>query len=130
MSVSAALAANAQTAWPTKAWPTTTLEAARINRAVVDSIDAEIASGRYGYVDRMLIIRHGQIAFDKSYPQDYARSYGDSVNKSGALNGSDPASSPFNYYNTWWHPYYQRGDLHTLQSVTKTVTSIVVGVAT
>jgi len=124
-----ALAAGAQTVWPTKGWPTTTLGDAKINKAVVDSIDAEIASGRYGYVDRMLIIRHGQIAFDKSYKHDYAKAYGDSVNKSGALNGSDP-TSPYNYYNTWWHPYYQRGDLHTLQSVTKTVTSIVVGVAT
>ena len=124
-----AVAASSQTVWPTKQWPATTLQAARINRAVVDSIDAEISAGRYGYVDRMLIIRHGRVAFDKSYTQDYARAYGDSVNRSGALNGNDP-TSPYNYYNTWWHPYYQRGDLHTLQSVTKTITSIVVGVAT
>src|SRR5262249_51728602 len=27
-------------------------------------------------------------------------------------------------------PYYRRGDLHTMQSVTKTVTSILIGVAT
>ena len=33
-----ALAAHAQGASPTKAWPTTTLQAAGINRAVVDSI--------------------------------------------------------------------------------------------
>src|SRR4051812_47565453 len=46
-----ALAAHAQDAWPTKQWPTTTLQAANINRAVVDSIDAEITSGRYGFVD-------------------------------------------------------------------------------
>jgi CubicO group peptidase (beta-lactamase class C family) len=124
-----ALTASAQTIWPTKGWPTTTLDAAKINRAVVDSIDSEIAAGRYGYVDRMLIIRHGRVAFDKSYKQDYDRAYRDSVNKKGALNGADP-SGPYNYYNTWWHPYYQRGELHTLQSVTKTVTSMVLGVAT
>ena len=124
-----ALAAHAQGASPTKQWPTTTLQAAGINRAVVDSIDAEITSGRYGFVDRMLIIRHGKIAFDKSYTHDYVQAYKDSVNATGALNGSDP-TSPYNYYNSWWHPYYQRGDLHTLQSVTKTITSIVVGVAT
>lgn len=35
----------------------TELRAAEINEAVVDSIDAEIASGRYGLVDRTLIIR-------------------------------------------------------------------------
>ena len=127
--VLSALAANAQDTSPTKGWPRTTLQAAGINRSVVDSIDAEIASGRYGFVDRMLIIRHGKIAFDKSYTHDYVQAYKDSVNATGALNGSDP-TGPYNYYNSWWHPYYQRGDLHTLQSVTKTVTSILLGVAT
>src|SRR5690349_19154254 len=91
-----AFSANAQTVWPTKQWPTTTLQAAKINRAVVDSIDSEIASGRYGYVDRMLIIRHGRVAFDKSYRQDYVSAYRDSVNKTGALNGADP-TGPYNY---------------------------------
>jgi CubicO group peptidase (beta-lactamase class C family) len=36
---------------------------------------------------------------------------------------------PYNYFDPWWHPYYRRGDLHTLQSVTKTITSIVIGAA-
>src|SRR5262249_16035282 len=38
-------------------------------------------------------------------------------------------TGPYNYFNPWWHPYYRRGDLHTLQSVTKTVTSVVIGTA-
>ena len=29
----------------------------------------------------------------------------------------------------WWHPNYRRGDLHTLQVVSKTVTSATIGVA-
>jgi CubicO group peptidase (beta-lactamase class C family) len=121
-------ALGAQTPWPTKGWPTTTPKAVGLNAAVLDSIDAEIASGRYGLVDRMLVIRHGQVAFDKSYKHDYASAYHDSVNTPGALNPHDP-SGPYNYYNPWWHPYYRGGDLHTLQSVTKTITSIVIGVA-
>ena len=52
----------------------------------LDSIDREIASGQYGLIDRMLIIRHGQIVFDRSYPHDYAKAYADSVNVKGALN--------------------------------------------
>src|SRR6185436_9996093 len=47
----------------------------------------------------------------------------------GALNAHDP-TGPYNYFNPWWHPFYRRGDLHTLQSVTKTVTSVAIGVAT
>ena len=76
----------------------------------------------------MLVIRHGQIVYDRSYAHDYAKAYADSVNVKGALNASDP-TGPYNYYNPWWHPYYRGGDLHSLQSVTKTVTSVVIGIA-
>jgi CubicO group peptidase (beta-lactamase class C family)/Tfp pilus assembly protein PilF len=120
--------ASAQTTWPTKGWPTATPQAVGINAAVLDSIDAEIVAGRYGYVDRMLVIRRGSIAYDKSYVHDYDRIYGDSASSASALNPHD-IDGPYNYYASWWHPYYRRGDLHTLQSVTKTVTSVVIGTA-
>src|SRR6476661_1127669 len=118
----------AQMAWPTKGWPSATPQAVGLNAKVLDSLDAEIASGRYGNVDRMLVIRHGRIAFDKKYPHNYDSVYADSVHVKSALNPHDE-TGPYNYYNAWWHPYYRRGDLHTLQSVTKTITSIVIGTA-
>ena len=99
-----------------------------LNAKVLDSLDAEIKAGRYGFVDRMVVIRHGRIAFDGTYPHDYDTIYGDSAKTTNALNAHDP-TGPFNYFNPWWHPTYQRGDLHTLQSVTKTVTSVVIGAA-
>lgn len=126
--VVAASSANGQTTWPTRQWPTGTPQSLGINAAVLDSIDAEIRSGRYGYVDRMLVIRRGRIAYDKRYEHDYDRIYADSARKKGALNAHDFSGS-YNYYNPWWHPYYRRGDLHTLQSVTKTITSVVIGTA-
>ena len=126
-SVAAAQSAARET-WPTKSWPTATPQAVGLNAKVLDSLDAEIASGRYGNVDRMLVIRHGKIAYDKSYAHDYDRVYADSVHVTGALNPHDE-TGPYNYYNPWWHPYYRRGDLHTLQSVTKTIASVVIGVA-
>jgi CubicO group peptidase (beta-lactamase class C family) len=118
---------GAQT-FPTRGWSTTTPQAVGIRKEVLDSIDQEIASGRYGLVDRMLVIRHQQVAYDRSYHQDYDKAYADSVNVAGPLNAHD-VTGPYNYYNPWWHPYYRRGDLHTLQSVTKTITSVVFGVA-
>ena len=45
-----------------------------------------------------------------------------------ALNPLDPGG-PYNYYNSWWHPWYKRSNLHSLQSVTKTITSVIIGVA-
>lgn len=128
LSVAAASAAPAQSAWPTKSWPTATPEAVGLDAKVLAGLDSEITAGRYGNVDRILVIRHGRVAFDKSYPHDYDRVYVDSVHVTGPLNAHDE-TGPYNYYNPWWHPYYRRGDLHSLQSVTKTITSAIIGVA-
>ena len=56
-----------------------------LNPAVLDSLDAEIRAGKYGNIDRMVVIRRGQIVTDKTYPRDYDRIYGDSTIASGAL---------------------------------------------
>lgn len=121
--VAVSLPASAQTSWPT-ASP----QSVGVRAAVLDSIDSEIASGRYGYVDRMVVVRRGKLIYDKSYKQDYDKAYADSATVIGPLNAHD-LTGPYNYYNPWWHPFYRRGDLHSLQSVTKTLTSVVIGVA-
>ena len=64
-----------------------------------------------------------------SYKHDYDRIYGELAKKPGPSVIND-LSGPYNYFKSWWHPHYQRGDLHTLQSVTKTITSVIIGVAT
>jgi parallel beta-helix repeat protein len=118
----------AQTPWPTERWSETTPEAVGLSSATLDSIDAEIRAGEYGYVDRFLVIRNGQLAFDRRYHNDYDHIYGDSA-RVGTLFLNHHRAGPYNYFNPWWHPYYRRGDLHTLQSVTKIITSIVIGAA-
>ncbi len=123
------LAAQAtRAAAPGRAWPTVVPAAVGLNAAVLDSIDGEIRAGRYGLIDRFLVIRHGQVAYDKAYVQDYDRAYADSAKTTNPLNAHH-FGGPYNYFNPWWHPYYQRGDLHTLQSVSKTVASVIIGVA-
>ncbi len=119
---------SAQTAFPAKAWPTGTPASVGINGAVLDSINAEITAGNYGTVDRMVIIRRGRLVYDKHYAWNYDSIYGDSARVRNPLNAHDPTGH-YNYFNPWWHPTYRRGDLHTLQSVTKTVTSVIIGVA-
>ena len=128
LSLAVAAPARAQVTWRAAAWPTATPAAVGLDARVLDSLDAEIRAGRYGNVDRVLVIRHGKVAFDRRYPRDYARVYGDSAKHGRALHAHDDAG-PYNYFADWWHPYYRRGDLHTLQSVTKTVTSMVIGAA-
>jgi CubicO group peptidase (beta-lactamase class C family) len=111
------------------AWVTSTPRAEGLDAARLEAFDKDIAAGKYGYVDSMLVIRHGKIVFERGYKHDYDKIYAKEAGEPGPLNGSDP-SGPYNYFNPWWHPYYRRGDLHTMQSVTKTVTSVVIGVAT
>ena len=122
-----AAAAQAPT-FPGATWPTARPADVGLNQAVLDSLDREIKAGQYGYVDRVLIIRRGKAVWDKRYTQDYVAAYDSLSRLTSPLNAHD-ATGPYNYYAPWWHPYYRGGDLHTLQSVTKTITSVIIGTA-
>jgi CubicO group peptidase (beta-lactamase class C family) len=74
------------------------------------------------------VIRRGRLVYDKAYPQDYVKAYDSLARLKSPLNAHH-GTGPYNYYSSWWHPFYRKGDLHTLQSVTKTVTSVVIGTA-
>jgi len=124
----AASTIDAQAGFPGRTWPTAEPRSVGLNVTVLDSIDAEIRAGRYGYIDRMLVIRNGRLAYDKSYTHNYDSIYADSARSSSPLNPHH-LTGAYNYYHPWWHPYYRRSDLHTLQSVTKTITSVVIGTA-
>ena len=124
-----ALAISAQQKRSTSDWPTATPASVGLDQKAVDALDADIRSGKYGNVDSLTIIRHGKLVFDRSYPHDYTKIYEKEMKTPDPLNAGDP-SGPYDYYNSWWHPYYRRaGEIHTLQSVSKTITSIVIGVA-
>lgn len=114
---------TAQEQWPTKDWPRSTPEVVGIDVAPLKALDADIAAGKYDYVDSMLVIRCGRVVYERFYRHDYDRIYG------GRTWLDQDPKGPYNYFNPDWHPYYRRGDLHTMQSVTKTVTSAVFGVA-
>src|SRR5687767_7350611 len=107
-------------------WPIASPKSAGLDEKALAAFDAELASGKFGNVDSFTIVRHGKLVFDKRYLRDYATIYGAEAKKRGPLNPHDP-TGPYNYYGSWWHPWYQQGELHTLQSVSKTITSIIVG---
>jgi len=121
-------AANADEPWPTKGWRVAEPRAVGLDPKVLDALDADLAAGKYGNVDSMLVIRHGKLAYERHYKHDYDKIYGASAREASPLNAHDP-TGPYNYFNPWWHPFYRRGNLHSMQSVTKTVTSVVIGVA-
>ncbi len=104
--------------WPTHAWPTASPEAVGLDPAALKALQQEIADGKYGYIDSMLLIRHGRVAFEQHYPHDYR-----------ALFVGKGAPWIYNYYDPDWHPFYKGTPLHTMQSVSKSVTSTLVGIA-
>jgi CubicO group peptidase (beta-lactamase class C family) len=108
-----------EAAWPTAAWATSTPEAEGLDGTALAALDAEFAAGARGQITGMLVIRHGRVVFDKTYPHDFDRLF----------EGRDPVRGPYNYYDPDWHPFYQHGALHTMQSVSKSVTSALVGIA-
>jgi CubicO group peptidase (beta-lactamase class C family) len=95
-------------------------QSGEIDLAPLQSLDQRLAAGEFGLVDAMLVLHKGQIVFERTYRRDY-RSLKRAPTPGNAL--------PPQYYDTDRFPFYQGSPLHTLQSVTKSVTSAVVGVA-
>jgi CubicO group peptidase (beta-lactamase class C family) len=114
-----AAVAEAAIPWPTAGWQRSTPEAAGIDAAGLEAADAELRSGEHGYVDSLLVIRNGRLVADYRYQHDYV----------AASAPYDPEPEPYDYYSPDWHPFYQGSALHTMQSVTKSVTSALIGIA-
>ena len=118
----------AQSEWPTRGWTLTTPPEVGLDPGVLSAFDADVGEGKYGYVDSMLVIRNGKVAYERYYGRDYGSIYHEEASTPGPLVVRDP-TGPYNYFNSWWHPYFQKGKLHTMQSVTKSVVSAVIGIA-
>jgi hypothetical protein len=115
-----------------EAWPRGEPADAGLDVAPLAALAAEVADGDYGYVDRLLLVADGRIVFDERYDQDYVEI---SRGQSGPLGcGTDACESPddvhdFNYLHPDRHPFYEGREVHSLQSVTKSVTATLIGIA-
>ena len=47
-----------------------------LDSSVLSAFDVDIREGKYGYVDSMLVIRNGKVAFERYYSRDYGGIYG------------------------------------------------------
>ena len=109
----------AELTWPGEVWPTSAPEDQGIDPSALDSLVADIESGDYGLVDAFLLIRNGFVVANHRFTHDYA-----------AIGMEyDTTRHQYNYDHPEWHPYLRDTDLHTLQSVTKSVTSAALGIA-
>ncbi len=121
------LGAGAENNWPTSGWPKATPASVGIEEARLEALDADIASGKYPLVDSLLVIRCGEIVYERKYSHDYGKIYWKEAHEKGPLNAH--LTGPYNYFDPSWHPYYRGTDEHSMQSVSKTVTSVTLGIA-
>lgn len=110
---------NSKKKWPTNGWTYSSPKVQLMNLDSLERLSAKLSSGDLGYIDGMLVIRNGEIIFEKSYSNPY-----DSLFKS-----TKTAPGKYNYYDSKWHPFYKNTNLHTLQSVSKSFTAAAIGIA-
>ncbi|HSM62075.1 MAG TPA: hypothetical protein VK849_14810, partial [Longimicrobiales bacterium] len=119
-------------AWPAAEWTRSTPEAEGLDAAPLRALDEGIRAGRFGWVDRLVVVRHGRLVLSERYANDYVEL---SRGRSGPLGcGTDACANPddvhdYNYLHPDVHPFYRGRDVHSLQSVTKSVTATLVGIA-
>lgn len=114
-----AVAALQTPAYPGATWTRSTPEDEGLDPAPLAALVDAAASGSVVNVDRLFLVRHGRVVLDTAFAHDYA----------ALAAGRDTAAHQYNYYHPDWHPYHMGSTVHTLQSVTKSVTSILVGIA-
>ena len=62
------LAGGANDEWPTAGWRQGTPAAEGLDAAALERLSGEFAAGKHGYVDCMLVIRHGRLVFERVLP--------------------------------------------------------------
>lgn len=113
--------------WPGKEWAISTPEAEGLNPEPISRFIAELRAEKYGLVDHFVLIRNGRIVADETFARDYAELVAE-VDPKDLISPNAPYDQ-YDYDNPNLHPFYNGTQLHSLQSVTKSVTSAALGVA-
>ena len=119
--------AGGKTPWPTHGWSRATPASVGLDETVLAALDNDLARGKYSLVDTFHVFRCGAEVYSRKYDHDYGKLYSKEAKMKGPLNAR--LTGRYNYFDPAWHPYYHGTDLHTMQSVSKTVTSGIIGVA-
>jgi CubicO group peptidase (beta-lactamase class C family) len=109
-----------------------TLGAASVPQSdLLTALDRDAAAGVYGNIDAIVVRRAGKDVLNRRYTRDYREISRGKVGPIGCGEGCTDQSAMhhFNYYHPNWHPYFQGRDVHTLQSVTKSIAATAIGIA-
>ena len=121
-----------QAPWPTRGWARSTPQAQGLDPVPLDSLHRRISAGTFGNIDRLVVVRNGYLVMSERYARDYRDVSRGRRSPIGCGTDACTDSSqlhPFNYLHPSFHPWWQGRDVHTLQSVTKSVAATLVGIA-
>lgn len=113
-------------------WPRSTPAAQALDPKPLEQLIGRIRSNEFGHVDRLAIIRNGHLVVDERFARDYrVISAGKSSAIGCGVNACQDSARAhhYNYLHPDYHPWWQGSELHTLQSVTKSIAATVIGVA-
>jgi hypothetical protein len=116
-----------KTEWPTREWAKSGPQKVGLDEGALAALDADLGNGKYPLVDSFEVFRCGKKVFAAKYDHDYAQIYGKEAKTRGPLNAR--LTGPYNYFDPAWHPYYHGTQLHSMQSVSKTLSSVIIGAA-
>jgi CubicO group peptidase (beta-lactamase class C family) len=102
-------------------WIAVAPEDAGFDGGAIMALVEELRRGDHGAVDHFILIRDGQKVVDERFQPAGYRTLIDQT-------GSSPRPT-HDYSHASWHPYKEGTQLHSLQSATKSVTSLAVGMA-
>jgi Beta-lactamase len=123
---------RAQTVFPGKEWQRSTPEQQKMNPQPLLDVVQKARDGVFGNIDEIVVTRNGVLVIAEKFNRDYnAISRGKKTPIGCGFEACSAAeeADPFNYLHPKWHPYYQGQPVHTLQSVTKSVSATVIGAA-
>lgn len=130
--MASAVSAQALQSAAASGWPTSTVEAAGLDPAPLQNLVERAKAGTFGNTDRLVIIRDGRLVLDERFARDYREiSRGKQSPIGCGVDACDDSSrfGEYNYLHPNWHPWWNGSTLHTLQSVTKSVTATLFGIA-
>ncbi|NNE70881.1 MAG: serine hydrolase, partial [Rhodothermales bacterium] len=112
-------------------WPDSTPEAEGLDPAALEQLDRRIRQGDFGFVNRVVVVRNGRLVVNANYPQDFEEISAGRTSAIGCGYGCEDPSwdHQFNYLHPDWHPYHQGRNVHSLQSVSKSVAATVLATA-
>jgi len=116
----------------TSEWSISSPETKGVSATDLEKLHQEFENGDHGYINSFLVVKEGDIIFERYYDVDYiALTKLSKLEQAGIMqkNYGDLAIAQYNYHDPDWHPFYRNTKLHTIQSVTKSVTSALFGIA-